>query len=224
MTTQPVDVEPAVESARRQKTRDRLMDAAFDVFAEQGVHAASIEAVTERAGFTRGAFYSNFASKEELFFALAERENGVRLDRLQEGIDIIFPTLATPVESLDIEAVAEIVDRFMLLQPNDRHWCIVESEFRTLALRSPEVAARYIDYETRIDTRLARLLEDAVGTVGLRFTIDSLQATRIITTLAQQATYDAILAGPDVATDDLARANARRVLPAVLLGLTEPVA
>ena len=46
MTTQPVDVEPAVESARRQKTRERLMDAAFDVFAEQGLRSLSDMALT----------------------------------------------------------------------------------------------------------------------------------------------------------------------------------
>ena len=91
----PTEVEFAetaqVESARRRKTRDRLIDAAYEVFAETGVHAASVEMITERAGFTRGAFYSNFDTKEELFFALAERENRIRFERLQEGVDAILP-------------------------------------------------------------------------------------------------------------------------------------
>ena len=60
-------------SARRAQTRDRLMDAALDVFAERGVLAASVEEVCERAGFTRGAFYSNFATKDELCVALLTR-------------------------------------------------------------------------------------------------------------------------------------------------------
>ena len=71
-----------VESARRQKTRARLLDAAFDVFAEHGVRAASVEMITEAAGFTRGAFYSNFSTKEELFFALMEREKTMRIEQL----------------------------------------------------------------------------------------------------------------------------------------------
>jgi AcrR family transcriptional regulator len=52
---------------RQAQTRRALLDAAGDVFIERGLQGASVEAIAERAGFTRGAFYSNFASKEELF-------------------------------------------------------------------------------------------------------------------------------------------------------------
>ncbi len=58
---------------RRAKTRERLLDAAADVFNRLGYHGASLEAVAEAAGYTKGAVYSNFASKAELFAALAER-------------------------------------------------------------------------------------------------------------------------------------------------------
>ncbi len=56
----------------RDDTRDKLFDAAARVFEEQGIHAASIEAIAAAAGFTRGAFYSNFASKDELIVAMLE--------------------------------------------------------------------------------------------------------------------------------------------------------
>ena len=55
---------PATRS--RENTRARLLEAAAQVFAEAGLDGASVEAVCERAGFTRGAFYSNFESKDEL--------------------------------------------------------------------------------------------------------------------------------------------------------------
>jgi AcrR family transcriptional regulator len=51
-------------------TRAALLDAAAQLFVERGLQGASVEAISERAGFTRGAFYSNFASKEELFAEL----------------------------------------------------------------------------------------------------------------------------------------------------------
>ena len=60
---------------RRAQTRERLLDAAEDVFNRLGYHGASLEAVAEAAGFTKGAVYSNFASKAELFIALAERRS-----------------------------------------------------------------------------------------------------------------------------------------------------
>lgn len=55
---------------RRAETRRRLFAAALETFAERGFYGASVEDICERAGYTRGAFYSNFASKEELFFGL----------------------------------------------------------------------------------------------------------------------------------------------------------
>ncbi len=54
------------------RTRAALIRAGGEVFVERGFHAASVEAIAERAGFTRGAFYSNFASKEELFAELLQ--------------------------------------------------------------------------------------------------------------------------------------------------------
>ena len=54
----------------RDDTRDKLFEAAALVFEEQGINAASIETITAAAGFTRGAFYSNFASKDELIIAM----------------------------------------------------------------------------------------------------------------------------------------------------------
>jgi AcrR family transcriptional regulator len=56
----------------RARTRAALIRAGGEVFVERGFHAASVEAIAERAGFSRGAFYSNFASKEELFAELLQ--------------------------------------------------------------------------------------------------------------------------------------------------------
>ena len=61
-------------TARRAATRDRLVEAALGVFAEKGVLGASVEEICEAAGFTRGAFYSNFASKDELCVAALQRQ------------------------------------------------------------------------------------------------------------------------------------------------------
>jgi AcrR family transcriptional regulator len=54
------------------RTRSALLDAAEQAFIERGFLGASIEAITERAGFSRGAFYSNFDSKEQLFAELLQ--------------------------------------------------------------------------------------------------------------------------------------------------------
>src|SRR5258706_9199458 len=56
----------------RDDTRDKLFEAAARVFEEQGIGGASIETIAAAAGFTRGAFYSNFKSKDELIIAMLE--------------------------------------------------------------------------------------------------------------------------------------------------------
>jgi AcrR family transcriptional regulator len=80
----------------RDDTREKLFEAAARVFEEQGIGGASIEAIAAAAGFTRGAFYSNFKSKDELIIAMLEdhveqsiRRNLDLLDRHKRLADFI---------------------------------------------------------------------------------------------------------------------------------------
>jgi AcrR family transcriptional regulator len=70
----------------REQTRQRLFEAAATVFAAQGIGAATVEAIVQEAGLTRGAFYSNFADKDELIDAMLadhlERSNPPYLELL----------------------------------------------------------------------------------------------------------------------------------------------
>src|SRR5947209_13861399 len=79
-------VEKLTPERRRELTRSTLVDAAADVFARRGFHAASLEEIAETAGFTRGAIYKNFDNKEELFFAVIERRVDSQLRRFSEVI------------------------------------------------------------------------------------------------------------------------------------------
>src|ERR1700742_1515155 len=68
----------------RDDTRDKLFEAAARVFEDQGIGGASIEAIALAAGFTRGAFYSNFASKDELIIAMIENHVEQSIQRMHE--------------------------------------------------------------------------------------------------------------------------------------------
>ena len=63
----------ATRAEKQAETKAALIDAADELFVERGFQAASAEAIASRAGYTRGAFYSNFSSKEELFAELLQR-------------------------------------------------------------------------------------------------------------------------------------------------------
>ena len=57
----------STQAARRQATRGRLLEAAFNVFAAQGYTGATVDAIVQAAGYSKGAFYFHFSSKEEVF-------------------------------------------------------------------------------------------------------------------------------------------------------------
>lgn len=61
------------QAERRAQTTQRLLDAAADVFAQLGYHAATLDDIADAAGYTKGAVYSNFAGKDSLFLALQDR-------------------------------------------------------------------------------------------------------------------------------------------------------
>jgi len=74
---------------RKQKqahTRECLMHSAARVFARRGLQQASIDEVAEEAGFTKGAFYANFKSKEELFLAMLDERFAKRIEDIEDVI------------------------------------------------------------------------------------------------------------------------------------------
>ncbi|MEU7143817.1 TetR/AcrR family transcriptional regulator [Nocardia sp. NPDC046473] len=115
---------------RRAETRYRLLTAAYEAFAEEGFGKATVERVCERAGFTRGAFYSNFASLDELFLAMWEQRSAAMLDGVQRMLDEI------PVGTDDVRTSIERLERAV---PVDEGWYRITAEFTTHALRNPEL-------------------------------------------------------------------------------------
>src|SRR5919201_1312704 len=72
------------QAERREETREQILAAAAGVFARNGFHGTSLDAVAEEAGFSRGAVYYNFADKEELFLELLDRRCAERSQDLRE--------------------------------------------------------------------------------------------------------------------------------------------
>lgn len=88
----------------RDATRQRLFEAAATVFEERGIGAASIEAIVEAAGFTRGAFYSNFATKDDLVIAMLE-------DHVERSLQRNLDLLERHRDPADFVAALRAVDR-----------------------------------------------------------------------------------------------------------------
>ncbi|NQX14130.1 TetR/AcrR family transcriptional regulator [Microbacteriaceae bacterium VKM Ac-2855] len=205
-----------IEGRRRGRTREKLLDSAYEVFAATGVHAASVEQITEHAGFTRGAFYSNFSSKEELFFALMERENDARIAVLAERVTDKLPLLRMSGVRFDEETLTGFILEFLEGPFDNRQWCLVVSEFQLLAMRDRSIAAQYLEFQERFEASLLAIIGDALAKMGLGFSLDPAQAMRLLISVYEDAMRSAVLAGDELeASVDAARVNLARVVMAI---------
>ncbi|MBI2698618.1 MULTISPECIES: TetR/AcrR family transcriptional regulator [Mycobacterium] len=165
MPTATTAAKPPRVTKRRAETRARLMEAAFRVFAEKGYGHVTIEDVCEAAGYTRGAFYSQFESLEELFFLLYDQWAGRTADQVRaamEGADAV----------VDLPGVVErIVDTLLL----ERDWLLIKFDFLLYSARNPELAHRWEVHRAQ----LRKVIEERLIASGIGFhkAIDSVTDT-----------------------------------------------
>ncbi|RVW02092.1 TetR/AcrR family transcriptional regulator [Rhodococcus xishaensis] len=154
---------PRRVTKRRAETRQRLLDAAGEVFAEEGFGRSTVEQVCERAGYTRGAFYSNFTSLDELFLAMWERQSARMLDNIRASLaDSGVQPRPTTVETA-VELVLAAI-------PVDDAWYRITAEFTAHALRNPALKRVMAAREDAILHTILPIVEDALATVGRRVT------------------------------------------------------
>jgi AcrR family transcriptional regulator len=204
-------------SARREATRRRILDAAREVFAERGVIGGTVEDICERAGFTRGAFYSNFTDKDDVLAALVEREHAALLGHLDASLALVDQELAAAPD-LGM-AVASIVDRILRSVPVDRQLSLVQTELEIHAVRRPDLARPFLEANDRFRSRIAVFLEAAMARNGLELTVDAADVVDASVAVVERSVRRALLAGGDADPDAMASA----VLPGMLLALSRPV-
>ncbi|MGC4936693.1 TetR/AcrR family transcriptional regulator [Kribbella sp. DT2] len=192
---------------RRSATRARLLEGALEVFAERGFHGASVEDICERAGFTRGAFYSNFGSKDELVLALFE----AMTDRLLEQITALLPELANQPGTL-LDAVLGLLHD---AAPDQRQWHLISTEFTLHALRSPEAADALIRQRTVFRQRLTELVEEIIRTSELRLSVPADQFVRLVIAVHEGARAQSLLEPDAVPAGSLEHTFLPMVLDAV---------
>ena len=200
---------------RRAETVERLLDAALETFAEIGFAAASVEDICRRGGFTRGAFYSSFRTKDELFEALFVRETARDFARAEEQL-----------AGLEGEAdpIAAAVERCLGTFRADRTWVLVHTEYALHATRHPEAAAALRRHAEQAHRRLTELIEAVSGRLGFRLTLPANRLARIVLALHDGVVIREVLGGPDRsgAASDRAASDLERT--ALLLLLRSAVA
>jgi AcrR family transcriptional regulator len=151
---------------RRAQTRVDLLDAAERRFSTDGFHATSLDAVADEAGYTKGAVYSNFTSKEDLFFAVYER----RIARSSAETERIFAE-APDTASGVLRVVAEATAR----RDRDDGWLAVFLEFWTHVLRHPEHRARFAALHRRATEPFVAAIERLAAERAVELPVDAEQ-------------------------------------------------
>ncbi|MGW1286574.1 TetR/AcrR family transcriptional regulator [Streptomyces sp. NPDC001118] len=198
-----VEDTPKRVTRRRAATRARLLEAAFEVFAARGFGRVSIEEVCEAAGFSRGAFYSNFATLDELFFALYQERADLIASQVAEA-------LAQDRPGLDVPASVDRVTEVLLL---DVDWLLVKTDFLVHAARDPEVARALLGHRARLREAIADRLRRARGHTELPAVLGDAEGAAHAVVAAYDGVTVQLLLDKDV---EAARAWLGRLLTALL--------
>jgi AcrR family transcriptional regulator len=145
--TTPAEVTPRTPRPRREEVRARILAAAAEVVAERGLAAASLDQVAAAAGFTKGAVYSNFAGKDDLFLALLEEQTARRLAAVQAALQ------ATPDLPGALAAVGAELTR------PDPAGQLLFVEFWQQAVRDPVVREAFVRLRRDLRARIAEVVD-----------------------------------------------------------------
>jgi AcrR family transcriptional regulator len=161
---------------RSEDTRRRLLDAARRVFVQRGFHAATLEQVAEAAGFTKGAVYSQFESKADLFLALLEKRVEHRLGEIRSA-----GALAASPEQL-----GHIMGQQWLRGAQaDMGWQMLAVEFRVYVARHPELRERYMSIHARLRDAIGEALAAEFRAAGLEPTLSPTDMARAALAIGQ---------------------------------------
>jgi AcrR family transcriptional regulator len=147
---------PLTRAERREQTRDDLIAAADRCFVDGGFHPTSLDQIATSAGYTKGAVYSNFASKEDLFFAVYERRADAAAAQMEERLE------GDAVAGLE-RISADTTGR----RGRDDGWLAVFFEFWAHVIRHPELRARFAEIHRRVQLPVADAFERIAAERGV---------------------------------------------------------
>ena len=179
---------------RREATRQRLLGWARQGLAGVGWAAGAVEGVCERAGYTRGAFYPNVESKEELFLALTRQVSRERISAVRARVGAL--------ESRDDQrrrpagAVA-IIEQVLDISNDDRLGVLLMSEIRIHALRNASFADAYLAQEEEMVDSVAQIVTDIAERRGFVLRVPAIEAARLMLMAWEGTSARSVMAGLD---------------------------
>jgi AcrR family transcriptional regulator len=166
---------------KKAETRAAILAAARRVFVRRGFHAASLDEIAEEAGYTKGAVYSNFSGKDDLFLALLDEHYAQRAAAYEALI----------LAHQDADSTFRAVARLMFdAYRRERAWWPLASDFSTHASRDPETRRRLRDTRERFLDVLARQIESVGERYGITFVLPAREIARGLGALIRGMVFD----------------------------------
>jgi AcrR family transcriptional regulator len=163
----------------RAQTREHLLDAAARVFAERGFHGASVEAVSEEAGYSTGALYSNFSGKEDLFLRLYEE----RVERRRRELR----------EAAGQDGLAALAGAVAGALRHEREFFLLWFEFALHGARNPRFGRRLEAVRAEGLAELAAGLADGFERAGIETAVPAEDLARALRALTFGLALDGLL-------------------------------
>jgi AcrR family transcriptional regulator len=158
-----------LRAERKERTKSELVEAARAVFLRRGFHGASLDEIAEEAGYTKGAVYSNFDGKDDLFLAAFE-EHFRRRAEMYAGV--IF-------DQQDIEDSYRLVARVWRAGNEvEPEWARLLTEFLIHASRDESLRARVLEVRERGLERIAAIVDALAAQHGVEFTLPTIDVAR----------------------------------------------
>ncbi|WP_122820690.1 TetR/AcrR family transcriptional regulator [Varibaculum vaginae] len=180
---------PPTVSARREVTRQKLFASARELFAKEGLSKTGVKTLCEAAGFSRGAFYSNFPDFSEFLRQYIHGEFTRVSEQLSQAQTLIEPVLFTETETCKDSfltthwpSVSEAIASTMLFE---RDFVLVLTELRIYAARNREFLP-ILRAEIRvIEEQLAQIITNCLRSLGLHLQVQPLECAFVVIALWQ---------------------------------------
>lgn len=216
-------------SEKRAHTQELLLAAGRELVVDKGIGAVSVGDVCTRAGFTRGAFYSNFTDMDHFIHRLAENEweamtafvdaavsagpqGGSGVDRTPRADADLQANTALP------QALVDLAGRLMEVVPVSREFYFLQSEFMAYLVRDPEGRSALGDGYEVFKRRLGTVLETELAAVGRECVLSVTDTTELFLADVERSMRLGL-----IHDDSTLAAYVDRTLAVVLLRLSQPL-
>jgi len=171
--------------AEGREARDELLSAALRVFARRSYREAGVDEIAAEAGYSKGALYWHFSGKEELLTALLEE----RIDApMRDRVALLAS--APPERDMSVEATRAFAQQL----GEQREAMLLEREYWTLAIRDPELRARYAERQTELRGSLATAMEARARHLGTpNLTMPAEDVARIVMSIIGGLAVDELI-------------------------------